>query len=179
MAVTAQRQSQAVALPGRLIREQPGQVARLLAADGLRDDLGGGLAYPRQRLQGPVTRPALDLALLKALGNLRGAAERPYPVGRRAAALQLERDLPQRLYRIHPVHLPSHTPRRAPRFTRALGSQGPIHCASMRITTAVSVSLRRDGQADAGQRGAGGLDPTSAKPSRREGRSPGVTSLTR
>src|ERR1700728_1222467 len=115
MAVAAQLQEQARALPGRLIRDQPGQVGRLLAADGLRDDLGRGLAYARKRPQGPVTRTALELARRHALGHLRGPAERPYPVGRRAVALQLARDPPPRLYRIHPVHLPSPTPRRAPR----------------------------------------------------------------
>jgi hypothetical protein len=48
MAVTAQGRAQPRALRWRCLREQLGQVGRLVTVGRLRDDFGGDRAYPRQ-----------------------------------------------------------------------------------------------------------------------------------
>jgi hypothetical protein len=116
VAVTAQRIAHGVAFGRRPFAEQPGQVAGLLAGCGLGDDLGGGRADPRQRLQRPRLQPPLDLTRCQVADHLGGAPEGPHPVGRRAAPLQLERDLPQRLPRVHWWTLPRSFVRHPRRF---------------------------------------------------------------
>ena len=81
--------------------QQPGQVVRLLAGRRLGDDLGGGLADPVQRAQRAVGEPAVQFACGQLADHLGGPAEGLHPVGRRARPLQHERDLAQRLYRVH------------------------------------------------------------------------------
>ena len=87
--------------------EQPGQVLRLLAGCRLRDHLRGSLADPGQLPQRPGPHPFGQLGLAQPGDDLGGAAERPDPVGRRAGTFELERDLPQRPYRIHTGQLTS------------------------------------------------------------------------
>ena len=101
MAVPAQRCPHRVRGRRRLFAEQPGQVAGLLAGRGLRNDLSGGRADPGQRLQRACLQPSVELARRQVVDHLRGPPEGPDPVGRRPAPLQLERDLPQRLPRVH------------------------------------------------------------------------------
>ncbi len=107
MAVTAQRRAQAVPRRRWLVGEQPGQVAGLLAARGLGDDLGRGRADARQRLQRARLHPPAKLARRQPVEHLGGPPEGPHAVGRRPAPLQLERDPPQRLHRVilHWVHV--------------------------------------------------------------------------
>ena len=102
VAVAAQRRAHGRGRGGfRGFRQQPGQVVRLLAGRGLGDDLGGGLADPVQRAQRAVAQAALQFTRGQFADDLRGPAEGPHPVGGRARPLQHERDLAQRLYRVH------------------------------------------------------------------------------
>ena len=79
-----------------LLRQQPGQVVRLLARGRLRDDPGRGLADPVQRAQGAVAQPALQLARGQFAHHLRGPPEGPDAVGGRPGPFELEGDLAQR-----------------------------------------------------------------------------------
>jgi hypothetical protein len=107
VAVTAQRRPQAVGNRRRLLRHQPGQVTRHGTTRGLGHHLGGRVADALQRLQRARLYPELELA--RGQGGKHGgrAAEGLHTVRGRAAPFQLERDLPQRLERIH-VRTPTH-----------------------------------------------------------------------
>jgi hypothetical protein len=101
VAVAAQRRPQPVGNRRRLLRHQPGQVPGRLAARGLGHHLGGRVADALQRLQRARPYPVLELT--RGQGGEHGgrAPEGLDTVRRRAAPFQLERDLPQRLERIH------------------------------------------------------------------------------
>ena len=107
MAVAAQRRPQRGGFRRGRLGEHPGQVGRLLADRGLGDHLGGDLADAGECLQGAVADPLLQLARWQVADHLGGPAERPYPVGRLGGALQLERDLPQRLDSLHTQQIPA------------------------------------------------------------------------
>ena len=107
MAVTAQRGPQALARRGRLIGEQPGQVAWHLTPRGLGDDLGRGVADALQRLQSARLDPPSELARGQGGEHRGGPAEGLDAVRRRPAPLQFERDPPQRLLWVH-VACPTH-----------------------------------------------------------------------
>ena len=98
VAVAAQRRAQRRLRPRRRPPRPAAGSGRRAAAPAAasRDDLGGGLADPRQRLQRALADPASQLARRAARRHLGGPAEGPHPVGRRPGPLQLERDLPQR-----------------------------------------------------------------------------------
>ena len=110
MAVAAQRRPQRGGFRRGRLGEHPGQVGRLLADRGLGDHLGGDLADAGECLQGAVADPLLQFARWQVADHLGGPAERPYPVGRLGGALQLERDLPQRLDWFHGDLLPPQIP---------------------------------------------------------------------
>lgn len=131
VAVAAQRGSQARprrgsrpragrAVGGRL-GQQRGQVAGLLPGRHLGDHLGRGRADAGQRAQRPVPHAPLQLGRGQVADHLSGPAERPHPVGRCPGPFQLERDLAQRLYRIH---LPTNTRADRPRATGARRKPG-------------------------------------------------------
>jgi hypothetical protein len=107
VAVPAQRGPQRGRVSGRRLPEQPAQIVRFLAAGRLGDGFGGGRAYPGQRLQRALAQPLIQLAGREIVHHLGRPPEGPHAVGRRAGPLELERDLPQCLRRIH---LSSHTP---------------------------------------------------------------------
>jgi hypothetical protein len=86
---------------GRGLGQQRGQVAGLLPGHRLGDDLGRGSADAGQRAQRAVPHPPRQLGRGQLADHLRGPAEGPHPVGRCPGPLELERDLTQRLYRIH------------------------------------------------------------------------------
>ena len=69
--------------------------------DRLRDGFGGGRAYPGQRLQRALTKPLIQFAGRQIVHHLGRPPEGPHAVGRRTGPLELERDLPQCLCRIH------------------------------------------------------------------------------
>jgi hypothetical protein len=101
MAVAPHRGAKRGRRSWRAAVEQPGQVVRLLIGRRLHDHLGGYLADPGQLPQRPVPQPGRQLVRAQPGDDLGRAPERPDPVRRRAGPLKLERDLPQRLHRIH------------------------------------------------------------------------------
>ena len=107
VAVTPHRGAQRGRRGRRPAAEQPGQVLRVLTGRRLRDHLRGRLADPGQLPQRPGPHPVGQLGRAQPGDDLGGAPERPDPVRRRAGTFELERDLPQRPYRIHTGQLTS------------------------------------------------------------------------
>jgi hypothetical protein len=117
--------------------EQPGQVLRLLPGRRLRDHLGGHLADAGKLPERPGRHPVRQLARAHPGDDLGRPPERPDPVRRRSGSLELERDLPQRLHRIHACQLTNH--RSLSRTTCSAGAVAAPQGEPLRL----AITLRR------------------------------------